>query len=84
MDRQQFVHKRKAKYMAQILTGFEEMIEPHLARDAAGDIQAFKGLVRMRLDALAQDAADLLSLDGGAINGVAQEMRDRLSPTGRP
>jgi hypothetical protein len=70
--------------MAQILEGFEDMIEPHLTSAAAGDIQAFKGLVRMRMDALAHDAADLLSLEGGAINGVAQEMRDRLSPTGRP
>jgi hypothetical protein len=70
--------------MAQILEGFEEMIEPHLTPDAAGDVQAFKGLVRLRLDALAHDAADLLSLEGGVINGVAQEMRDGLSPTGRP
>lgn len=70
--------------MAQILSGFEEKIEPHLGPDAAGAIQDYKGLVRMRMDALAQDAADLLSLDGGAINGVAQEMKDRLSPTGRP
>lgn len=68
--------------MAQILEGFEEMIEPHLPAEAAGQIQAFKGLVRMRLDALAHDAGDLLSL--GEVNGVAQEMRDRLSPTGRP
>lgn len=71
--------------MAQILEGFEDMIEPHLPRDAAGDIQAFKGLVRMRMDALAHDAADLLSLENGtAMNGVAQEIKDRLSPTGRP
>jgi hypothetical protein len=71
--------------MAQILEGFEEMIEPHLPAAAAGDIQAFKGLVRMRMDALAHDAADLFALgENGAVNGVAQEMRDRLSPTGRP
>lgn len=70
--------------MAQILEAFEEMIQPHLPADAAGDIQGFKGLVRQRLKALADDASDLLSLDGGAINGVAQEQRDKLSPTGRP
>lgn len=69
--------------MAQILEGFEELIEPHLSEQAAGDVQAFKGLVRMRLDALAHDAADVLTLDGH-INGAAQEIRDRLSPTGRP
>jgi hypothetical protein len=84
VDRQTFIHRRKGRYMAQILESFEELIEPHLPVSAAGDIQAHKGLVRMRMDALAHDAADLLSLDGGAINGVAQEMRDRLSPTGRP
>lgn len=60
------------------------MIEPHLTTAAAGDVQAFKGLVRMRLGALATDAAELIALGEGSINGYAQEIRDRLSPTGRP
>lgn len=68
--------------MAQILEGFEETIEPHLPTTAAAQVQSFKALVRMRMDALAHDAADILAL--GEVNGVAQEMRDRLSPTGRP
>lgn len=84
MDPQAWVHKRKGRYMAQILDSFEKTIQPHLPAEASSDVQAYKALVRARLKALADDAADLLGLDGGEINGIAQEFRDRLSPTGRP
>lgn len=70
--------------MAQILDEFENLIEPYLPTNAAGDAQAFKGIVRQRLTALANDAADAAQLAGGEINGAAQEVRDRLSPVGRP
>lgn len=76
--------KRRARYLAQVLESFEETIEPYLPVDAAGDIQSFKGLVRMRMKALSHDATDLLELGSGAVNGVAQEIRDRLHPAGRP
>lgn len=84
MDKAEFLQKRKRRYMAQVLECFEEIIEPHLEKEAAGDIQSFKGTVRQRLDALTNDATDLYQLGDGSINGVAQEVRDRLSPTGRP
>lgn len=83
MDREQYVHKRKKKYMAQVLEAFEERIEPHLNAEAAGDVQDFKGLVRRRMNALAVDAADVMELTG-QINQAGQDLRDRLHPTGRP
>lgn len=84
MDREQYVHKRKKKYMAQVLEAFEERIEPHLPAEAAGDVQDFKGMVRRRMNALAVDAADVMALDNGQINQAGQDIRDRLHPTGRP
>lgn len=84
MDKGQYVQKRKGKYMAQTLEAFEEHIEPHLPPECAGQIQSFKGLVRARMNALAVDAIDIFSLKDGALNGAAQDIRDSLSPTGRP
>ena len=52
MDRAQYIHKRKAKYMAQTLEAFEEQIEAHVPAELAGDVQSFKGLVRARFNAL--------------------------------
>ena len=85
MDRADYVQRRKGKYMAQTLEAFEEMIEPHLPKEAASAIQDFKGLARARFNALARDATEIMSLsDTGGINGVALDMRDSLSPVGRP
>jgi hypothetical protein len=85
MDRAQYVHKRKAKYMAQVLEAFEHNIEPLLRTEDKGTIQDFKGLVRARLNALATDAVDIIDLgDTAAVNGAALDIRDSLSPTGRP
>lgn len=81
MDLDTYVNKRKGRYMAQTLDAFEQMIEPHLPADAAGDVQAFKGLCRARFNSLANDAVEASELEQ---NGVAQELRDRLSPVGRP
>lgn len=77
------VNRRRGKYMAQVLEAFELRIQPHMPKDAAGDIQDFKGVVRDRFNALADDATDILGSDM-AQNGVAQDIRDQLSPTGRP
>lgn len=82
-SRADYVHRRKAKYMAQTLEEFEKTIEPHLPPEAAGDVQNFKGLTRARFNALAKDSVEIMNLDGG-VNGVALEMRDSLSPVGRP
>lgn len=86
MDQAEYVHKRRKKYLAQTLEHFETHIEPHLPQDAAGAVQDFKGLVRARMNALAVDCVDLMALERRAMeqNGAAQDLRDRLSPTGRP
>lgn len=80
MDHAQVIHKRKSKYMAQILETFEEVIEKHLPEDAAGDVQDFKGLVRARVNALAVDACDLITLMrvGEEQNELAREIKERL------
>lgn len=79
MDKATLINKRKGRYMAQTMEAFEELIEPHLGPDAAGDVQAFKGLARERFKDLATDAGEIASLaPGAAINGVAQNIRDRL------
>lgn len=85
MDRAQYVHKRKAKYMAQVLEAFERDIEPLMGPEGQEQIQDFKGLVRARLNALATDAVDIINLgDEATINGAALQVRDSLSPIGRP
>lgn len=77
MDRQQFVHKRKGRYMAQTLEEFERLVEPLIPEEVARE---FKGIVRRKLNALAVDAAELLTLsdDDLELNGYAQELRDRI------
>jgi hypothetical protein len=87
VDREQYLHRRKAKYMAQTLEEFENKIEPLLPdTEAAREVRdSFKGLVRGRFNGLAVDGCELLKLDGvSEINGVAQAFRDQLSPVGRP
>jgi hypothetical protein len=63
--------------MAQILERFEELIEPHLPDTSASDTQAFKAFLRTKLSAFAHDVTDVI--EPGEINGVAQDIRDRLS-----
>jgi len=74
------IQRRRGRYLAQTLTAFEERILPHLPREAAGEVQAFKGLVRERFDALAADADELIDLlmSGEAPNGAAIELRDAV------
>lgn len=84
MDRKEFVHWKKGIYLAQLLEGFETIIETRLTPDDAGAIQDFKGLVRARFKALEQDAVEIFSLTDIEVNGVAESMRHELSPTGRP
>lgn len=85
-SRDEYVQKRRGRYLAQILDHFEKHIEPHLGPEAGADVQDFKGLVRARMNALAVDCTDLMKLGDEALeqNGVAQDLRDRIDPTGRP
>lgn len=82
MDRRQYVHKRKRRYMAQVLERFERDVEPHLPSTVTPQVDDFKALVRMRFNALAVDAADLMSSE--QINGYALDLKDRIHPEGRP
>jgi hypothetical protein len=86
MDSTEWIHKRRKRYLAQVLEHFEQHIEILLPAEAAGAIQDFKGLTRARLNALAVDACELMDLTDRAMeqNGYGQEIRDRLHPTGRP
>ena len=85
LNAEEYLSRRRGRYLAQTLEEFERIIEPYLPVEAAGAIQSFKGLTRMRFAALAHDAADLIALGtDGHINGLAQEFKDKLSPVGRP
>lgn len=85
MDRAGYVHRRKRKYLAQVLGSFERYILPLLPTDAESKkkVDDFKALVRMRLNALAVDAADVMD-ESFEINGMGQDLRDRLHHGGRP
>lgn len=85
MDKGEWVHKRKKRYMAQVLEAFERDLEPALKEAGLQDeCEDFKGLFRRRINALAVDAVEVLELGDTAQNGAAQDLRDQLSPTGRP
>jgi len=76
MDKQAFVHKRKKRYMAVVLSDFETNVQPHLPPDVA---EAFKGIVRQKMHALALDACEVMSLaPGEEINGHAVDLRDQV------
>lgn len=82
MDKQEFVHRRKKRYMAQLLDDFEAKVEPHLPTDTA---QNFKSMIRRKLHALAIDAIEIAQLaPGEEMNGVVVELRDHLHVEGRP
>jgi hypothetical protein len=81
MDKVALVHKRKKRYMAQILDQFEQEVEPHLPSDVA---ENFKGTIRRKLHALALDACEVMTLKPGeAINGAFIELRDRIQGDAR-
>ena len=76
MDKQAYVHKRKKRYMAVVLTEFEASLEEHLPADKA---ERFKGLVRQKMHALALDACEVMALaPGEEINGAAVDLRDQI------
>lgn len=67
--------------MAQTLEVFEEELEPLLPKEAA---ENFKALVRRKLNGFASDMVALISDPGKALNGAAQDTKDRLYPDGKP
>lgn len=67
--------------MAQLLEEFEKTIEGRIPEDVASD---FKAMTRRKINALAVDACDVMNLEGMAINGAAQDIKDRLYVDGRP
>lgn len=81
MDRAEYVHKRKGRYMAQLLEDFEEKLEPRLPADVA---KTFKGTVRRKMNALATDVCELLELGDDAMNGYARDMKDRVHADSAP
>jgi hypothetical protein len=87
--REQYVRRRRGRYMAQTLESFENNIEQQLPaevrRELAGAVQDFKALVRERFNALASDCVELMKLEdeGRVQNMLAQEQRDALHLTGR-
>jgi hypothetical protein len=76
MDIAEYVHRRKRRYMAQILEDFEATCEAHLPQGAA---QNFKGTIRRKLHAFAIDISEVTTLKPGEeVNGVAIDLRDRV------
>ncbi len=81
MDRAAFVHKRKKRYMAQLLDEFDAEIAPLIPEDKASH---FKGIVRQKLHALALDAIETFQLPSGVeVNAVAVELRDDIERSHR-
>lgn len=86
MDRAAWLQQRRRRYLARILTEFEDTIEPLIPTIPASElpvVKDFKGSVRAKLNALAKDAIDVYTNTerGTQINVHAQELRDRLGPT---
>lgn len=81
MERTEYVHKRKGRYMAQFLDQFEELIEPLIPKDKADEIKA---LARRKFNALATDVCELIELGDDAMNGHARDIKDRLGPDAAP
>jgi hypothetical protein len=80
MDRSDFLQSRRGRYLAQTLEEFERTIEPLVPVEVARD---FKALVRRKFGALAKEAVDLMELDG-EMNGIAQDMKDRIHTDSAP
>lgn len=80
-SRRAYVHRRKGRYMAQLLEAFEEQIEPLIPAGVSAD---FKALVRRKFNALAADSVELLELEDKAINELATDIKDRLFSDGPP
>lgn len=74
MDRAEYVHKRKNRYMAQFLDFFEAECENRLPADVA---ERVKIEARRKFTALATDVCELIELKDEAMNGFARDMKDQ-------
>jgi hypothetical protein len=81
MQKKEYVHRRKNRYMAKILAKFEETVEPVLRAEGKDqEIEDFKGYVRQKMNALAIDASEIIELKPGeTLNWAAVELRDRVN-----
>lgn len=83
-EKKQYVRQRKNRYMAKILSRFEELCQPELeSQGKHQEIEDFKGYVREKMEALAIDTGEIISLEPGeSLNWLAVELRDRVNATG--
>lgn len=79
MDRSDYIQKRRRKYLAQVLDFFDSQIVP-LTHEGQNEqaVEEFRGLCRAKFNALAVDATDVMNLDGFQLNGLADDVKDRL------
>lgn len=77
MDKREYVHKRKGRYMAQFLDYFEEQIEPLISKEISDDVKA---MARRKFGALASDVCEVIELKDDAMNGYARELKDKIHP----
>lgn len=79
MGRDEYIQKRRRKYLAEVMDFFDDMIVPMLGPDTDNRVvDDFRGLQRAKFNALAVDAIDVIGLDDVQINGYATDTRDRL------
>lgn len=84
MEKAQYVHKKKKRYLAQTLEEFERLVEPLLPNRDDKRVKDFKGTVRRKMHALAEDSVEIMSLEPGVeINAAATALRERVEPETR-
>lgn len=82
MDKPEYIHKRKGRYMAQFLEFFEEKIEPLVSKDVSDEV---KVMARRKFNALATDACEVIELKADeAMNGYARDLKDHIHPDAPP
>lgn len=79
MDKTEFINRRRGRYLAQILSDFENSIVPIIPDGNEQAVEAFKSMVRNKLNAMANDVTEVIELDG-EISEVGQALRDSLYP----
>lgn len=84
MERSEYIQKRRRKYLAQVMDFFDENVVPLIPQGTDLTlVEEFRGLCRAKFNALAVDATDVMNLDGFQVNGLADEVKDRLHADGR-
>lgn len=79
MERSEYIQKRRRKYLAQVMDFFDDQVAPLLPLGTdLTVVDEFRGLCRAKFNALAVDATDVMNLDGYQLNGLADDVKDRL------